>query len=291
MLPGRTLPLGARTLLVGVLEAAPAPKSAKVDAGAVFEQALRLQQEGADLIDLIARPVRLGAPVPSADEELRRLVPVLRKLRRNLEVPLSVCTFSAETARRALDLGAEVINDPSGLSSDPELAKVANRFNAGLILGHSQGDPGAWARLPPLPNLTQAVLSELESAVARALRAGLDRRHIVVDPGLGRGKPGRQAYELLAHIERLAALQQPVLVTPECEVFLPEAARRGGEDWEFASAALLGRALEGGAHIVRVKRVQQMARVARVMDDLMEAQWSASPLSVEETRPAPRRRW
>lgn len=268
-LAGRTLVLGTRTLIMGVLNVTPDSFSDGghyADPDAAYAHALRMQEEGADLIDIGGESTRPGSARVPASEELDRLVPVLKKLRNKLSIPISVDTYKAEVADRALDLGAEIINDVSALTFDPALAEVINRRDAGLVLVHLRGTPETWARLGPLPDLIGSIGRDLEAALGRARRARVDRRRIVVDPGIGFGKRGDQNYDILAGLARLNALEQPILVGTSRKSFL------GAGDRLFPTAATVTAAILGGSHIVRVHDVKDMVQVARAADEVLLAQ-------------------
>ena len=269
---GRDLALGVRTAVMGVLDigAASSPDSATSVEDAV-EGALRIQDQGADLIDLTAQPSLDSPAVISADDELRRLVPLLRKLRHRLDIPISVTTRHADTAKRSLALGANVINDWSGLSFDPRMAEVVNRHDAGLVIGHVRGTPESWPRQPPLPNVMPTIKRDLESALGRARSAGIDRRRIAVDPGLEMGKRGQENDQILADLDRLRALGQPILVSPSRKRFLTESVRSPANVRLFATSAAVAVAVAAGAHVVRVYEVEEIVLVMKAADRIFEA--------------------
>ena len=265
----RELNLGERTLIMGILNVTPDSFSdggRYLDPDRAFARALEMEEEGADIIDVGAESTRPGSTRISEAEEKRRLIPVLKRLRGRLAVPVSVDTYKAGVAEHALKLGAEIINDPSGLTFDPQLARVVARYDAGLILNHMRGTPETWAKLPPLPDPMAAILHDLEAAVHRAVRAGVDRSRIVVDPGLGFGKRGEQNSEILARLEEMARLKLPVLVGPSRKSFL---AQKTEEETLFATAAAVTAAILGGAHVVRVHDVRQMRAAVAVADAVL----------------------
>src|SRR5436190_9596708 len=181
----KLIQLGERTLIVGVLNVTPdsfADGGKYSDPDRAFARAIEMEEEGADLIDIGAESTRPGAVRISEAEELRRLVPVLKRLHNKLTIPLSVDTYKFAVAQKALDLGADIINDPSALTFDPDLARTVGQANGGLILNHMRGSPETWLKLPPLKDAMQVILKELDAAVHRAMRAGLDRKQIVIDP-------------------------------------------------------------------------------------------------------------
>ena len=181
-LKDREIQLGGRTLIMGVLNVTPDSFSdggKYMDPDRAFARAVEMEDEGADIIDIGAESTRPGATRISEAEELRRLVPVLKRLRDKLAVPVSVDTYKSGVADKALQLGAEIINDPSALTFDPQLVKVALNHDAGLILNHMRGTPDTWARLGPLPDVMNAVRKDLEACVHRANLAGLDRSRMI----------------------------------------------------------------------------------------------------------------
>jgi dihydropteroate synthase len=269
------LQLGERTLILGVLNVTPDSFSdggKYLDPDRAFARAVELEEEGADIIDIGAESTRPGATRISEGEELRRLVPVLKRLRNKLTVPISVDTYKAAVAEKALELGADIINDPSGLTFDPDLAKKVVQGDAGLILNHMRGAPETWAKLPPLKNALATIAAELDASVHRAVGAGVDRRRIVIDPGLGFGKRKEQNSEILGRLDELARMDLPILVGPSRKHFL---ARETESETEFASAAAAAAAVLFGAHLVRVHDVKSMKAVVEVADEIAKARAEA----------------
>jgi len=270
-LKDRELQLGDRTLIMGILNVTPDSFSDGgnfLDPDRAFARAVEIEEEGADIIDIGAESTRPGSARISENEELRRLVPVLKRLRGKLAIPISVDTYKAAVAERALALGAEIINDPSSLTFDPQLAKIAAQHNAGLVLNHMRGTPETWAKLPPLPDVMGTILHDLGATVHRAMRAGLDRSRIVVDPGLGFGKRKEQNAEILARLRELARLDLPILVGPSRKSFL---AQQSPEETAYATAAAVAASILAGAHIVRVHDVRYMRAAASVADAILTA--------------------
>jgi dihydropteroate synthase len=267
----KTLQLGERTLLVGVLNITPDSFSdggKYLDPDRAFAHAIDLEEQGADIIDIGAESTRPGAVRISEAEELRRLVPVLKRLHNKLTIPLSVDTYKSAVAQKSLDLGADIINDPSALTFDPDLARTVGQANGGLILNHMRGSPETWLKLPPLKDAMQVILKELDAAVHRAMRAGLDRKQIVIDPGLGFGKRKEQNAEILAQLETLARLEMPIMTGPSRKHFL---ARESQEGTEFATAAAVAACVLKGSHLVRVHDVKAMKPVVEVADEILRA--------------------
>jgi dihydropteroate synthase len=267
---GAELQLGTRTMVMGVLNVAQEGSSKGLDPDVALEQALALQEQGADLIDVNIGVAGLGAERTQPTEELRRMVPVLRKLRHNLSVPLSINTYNAETAERALELGAQIINDVSGLSFDARLARVVGQSDAGLILTHLRSAPVGGGKLAAVPDLISLIGRDLKSALDRALDAGIDRRRIVLDPGLELGKRGIENFQILSNLERFTPLQQPLLVCPSHKTFITGSLRASDEAFLFGTAAAVTAAVCMGAHIVRVHDVEAIKLVVQVADRFHE---------------------
>ncbi|MEO8658880.1 MAG: dihydropteroate synthase [Bryobacteraceae bacterium] len=262
----RTLPLGDRTLLMGILNVTPDSFSdggKYADPDSAYARAMELEEQGADIIDIGAESTRPGSPRISEAEELRRLVPVLKRLRNELSIPISVDTYKSAVAEKAMEYGAEIINDPSSLTIDPLVAKVAAQYDAGLVLNHMRGTPETWAKLPPIPDLVGTLLHDIDAAVSRARRAGVERGRVVIDPGLGFGKRKEQNAEILAHLGELARLEMPILVGPSRKSFLVQ---QTDALTMIASAAAVTAAILGGAHIVRVHDVIEMGVAAALAD-------------------------
>ncbi len=260
--------LGDRTVIIGVLNVTPDSFSDGGrfdDPDRAFAHAIQLEEAGADIIDIGAESTRPGSARVSEAEELRRLVPVLKRLRGKLGVAISVDTYKAAVAEKALSLGVEIINDPSGLTFDPDLARVATQGDAGLILNHMRGTPDTWAKLPALKDPAQTIARDLDASVNRARRAGVGKHRIAVDPGLGFGKRKEQNSEILAKLGVIAQLDYPLLVGPSRKQFI---AQGTAEETEFATAAAVTAAILNGAHMIRVHDVKSMAAAVRVADEI-----------------------
>jgi dihydropteroate synthase len=267
----KVLRLGDRTLIMGVLNVTPDSFSdggKYSDPDRAFARAMELEEEGADIIDIGAESTRPGSARISEAEELRRLVPVLKRLRNKLTIPISVDTYKSGIAEKALELDVDIINDPSSLTFDPELARKASNGNAGLILNHMRGTPETWAKLSPLKNPTGSIMAELDASVHRAVRAGVERRRIMIDPGLGFGKRKEQNLEILAKLQDFAGLELPLLIGPSRKSFL---SKDKPEETEFATAAAVAIAILHGAHMVRVHDVKAMKAAVDLADEVVRS--------------------
>jgi dihydropteroate synthase len=265
----RELKLGERTLIMGVINLTPDSFSdggRYTDPDRAFARAIELEEHGADIIDIGAESTRPGSARVPVAEEIRRLIPVLKRLKDRLTIPVSVDTYKAEVADRALELGVEIINDPSGLTWEPQLARVVSNHNAGLVLNHMRGRPETWAKLAPMPDPMTTIGHELEAAVSRTRTVGIDKARIVIDPGLGFGKRREQNSHILAHLGELMPLDLPILVGPSRKHFLSHETQ---DETRFATAAAVAISIMGGAHIVRVHDVREMRATADVADDIV----------------------
>lgn len=268
------LRLGERALIMGVLNVTPDSFS---DGGKFFDvksavrHALAIQLDGADIIDIGAESTRPGSLAISAAEELRRLLPVLEALRGKLKIPISVDTQKSAVAELALGAGGEIVNDISGLRSDPRLASVAAKYGAPLILMHMRGTPRTMQKGPFARDAMRDVTSGLRKSIATAKKFGVKQSQIVIDPGIGFGKSYSQNYELLARLRELAKLGYPVMIGTSRKGFLGATlAKNGkpasGDERMWATAATVAASILNGAHIVRVHDVAEMKQVALVAD-------------------------
>jgi dihydropteroate synthase len=278
LLPGgRALSLGERTLVMGILNVTPdsfADGGRYAEVGAAVEAGLALIDAGADIVDVGGESTRPGASLLPADEERRRVVPVIAALARQTSTPVSVDTYKSEVARAAIDAGAVIVNDVSGLLYDVGLARVAAETGAGLVLTHTRGRSAEMYALASYERLVEEVATELAASIERATGAGVEATALVIDPGIGFAKRAEHSLELLARLDdpALLALDRPLLVGPSRKSFLQAAlGPRPPSDREWGTAAAVAAAIFGGAHIVRVHGVAEMVQVVRVADALCGA--------------------
>jgi dihydropteroate synthase len=265
----RELNLGERTLLMGVLNLTPDSFSdggRYSDPDRAFARAVELEEEGADILDIGAESTKPGSARISAAEELRRLIPVLKRLKDKLTIPISVDTYKAEVAERAFEHGAEIINDPSGLTFEPQLARTVSNHDGGLVLNHMRGRPETWTKLAPMREPVATIIKELEASVSRARGVGIDKSRLVIDPGFGFGKRKEQNSLILDRLSELAALDTPILVGPSRKSFLTHAS---AAETSYATAAAVAACILRGAHIVRVHDVRSMRAAADVADEIL----------------------
>lgn len=272
---GRGLELGSRTLVMGILNITPdsfAGGGERMDPARAIADAMQMVADGADILDIGGESTRPGAPMLDADEEWRRVRPVLEGLRGNVEVPISIDTYKAEIADRAIALGATIVNDISGLANDPDLAKVIARKKTAAILMHNRGRSENIYEFAQYGDVMGEIVAELAARVDAAVAAGVARDRVIVDPGYGFAKRASHTLEALARLDELAAVGCPILSGPSRKSFLktslgdvPPAERVWG------TAAAVTASILAGAHIVRVHDVKEMAQVARTADAIRNA--------------------
>ena len=237
---------------------------------AAVDAVLQMVADGADIIDVGGESTRPGAPPVAADEELSRVVPVLRALRGRVGVPISIDTYKASVAGAAIDAGAAIVNDVSGLRYEPSLAGVVADAGAALILMHTRGRPQTMASEAVYADVVAEVTAELRASINAARSGGVSIDRIIVDPGIGFAKRASHSYGVLAHAaDIVAALDRPVLIGASRKSFLRDAVGgRAAPERDWGTAAAVTAAVLAGAHIVRVHAVAEMVQVVRVADEI-----------------------
>lgn len=270
------LELGARTLVMGVVNVTPDSFSdggQRLDAARAIDDAVRMVADGADIIDVGGESTRPGADPLPAPEELRRVLPVIEGIRARTDTHISIDTYKAEVASRALDLGVTIVNDISALTYDPALAAVVSDRNAAVVLMHNRGRSKAMYAEARYADVAGEVAAELQDRAQAAEAAGIARDCIILDPGLGFAKRAEHSLAALAGLGRLAGLGFPILSGPSRKSFLtaglgdvPPRDRLWGTAAGVTASVLLG------AHIVRVHDVAEMVQVVRVADTIAHVQ-------------------
>jgi dihydropteroate synthase len=269
--PGGALALGERPLVMGILNVTPDSfaDAERLDTARAVDAALAMEAAGADILDLGGESTRPGAVPVDADEELRRVLPVLKGLSGRLSIPISIDTYKAVVAEAAVDEGASIVNDISGLTYDAGMAGAVARTAAALVLMHTRGRSAEMYAQAKYEDVVSDVVGELRTGLAAAAGAGVPLERIVVDPGIGFAKRPAHSYGLLARLAELAeALGRPVLAGPSRKSFMREAlGERPPVERDWGTAAAVAAAVLGGAHIVRVHAVPEMVQVVRVAED------------------------
>jgi dihydropteroate synthase len=291
-LRSRTLELGERTLIMGVVNVTPDSFSdggQYLDPQRAVEGALRMVEEGADIVDIGGESTRPGTrvlnaergeqPAVSQEEELRRLVPVLQGvLRARGDTMIAVDTYKAGVARVVVGEGAEIVNDVSGFQWDPLMAETCGELKCGVVVMHTRGRPAEWLTLAREADIVSAVEHALAERLRVALEHGVERRRIVVDPGFGFGKDFEENYALLAHFDRLHRAGFPLLAGTSRKGFIGRAVgQRVGRDTApdqrlFGSLAAMVTCILKGAHVVRVHDVKATVEAAAVADEVLRVE-------------------
>ncbi len=267
---GFSLDFSKKTCIMGVLNVTPDSFS---DGGlynrrdVAVEHALRLADEGADIIDIGGESTRPGSEPVSPDEEIRRTIPVIELLAKKINIPISIDTCKAAVAKRALDAGSSMVNDISGLRFDPEMPEVVARHKVPIVIMHIKGNPKDMQVNPEYEALIPEIMDYLRGSIRLAVDSGINEDMIIIDPGIGFGKTFDHNLEILKNLNEFALLGKPLLVGPSRKAFigkilgdLPASDRLEG------TAAAAAIAIMNGANIIRVHDVKEMVRVARVAD-------------------------
>jgi len=271
---GYRLELGRRTHIMGILNVTPDSFSdggLYIDTDRAVERALEIEKEGADIIDIGGESTRPGSLPLSQEEELKRVIPVIERLQDRLKIPISIDTYKAKVAREAIKAGASIINDISGLRFDPGMAGVAAEFDVPVVIMHIKGTPRDMQINPVYHDLIGEISDFLEEGISIALKAGVDEKKIIIDPGIGFGKTFEHNLEIINRLYEFRSLGRPILLGPSRKSFigkildLPVGDRLEGT----ASAVAIG--IMKGANIVRVHDVLPMVRVARVADAIKQS--------------------
>ena len=258
--------LGVRTILTARIDLVRSGRRGKPNASALLDRALEVESAGASIVEVNPGPRYLTSGIPSPAEELPVLVPVLRKIAHRLAIPVSVVTANAETAKRAVGLGATVIHDITGLAYDKTLGPAVNETSASLVLGHLRGSPAQWPRLTPLTRLAEHVSLDLRASLLRAHKAGIERRRVVLDPGLEHGKRGHENFNLLRSLNRLAPPGQGIQVTLAGKGFMLESVRATAAQKAAALMVTAALAVESGAHMLTIEHPDTIRDAVALMD-------------------------
>lgn len=267
------LELGRKTRLMGIVNVTPDSFSDGgkfIEAGRAVEHALILASSGADILDIGAESTRPGSKPVSADEQLSRLLPVLEQLRTETDLVISIDTTSSAVARFCLSVGADVVNDVSGLRNDERLAQTCAEYRSGLVLMHMRGTPETMQQDIHFSDVVSEVAQSLGESVAIAEHHGVPRDFVLVDPGLGFGKTFEHNYQLMRQLANFGSLAAGVLVGPSRKAFTGQYSGLPPSDRQFSTAAAVAICVLNGADVVRVHDVSQMKQVIDICDRYME---------------------
>ncbi|OGP79170.1 MAG: dihydropteroate synthase [Deltaproteobacteria bacterium RBG_16_49_23] len=271
----RTFRLGERTFLMGVLNITPDSFS---DGGLFFDKekaiahGLKMAEEGADIIDIGGESTRPGSKPLGLEEELRRVLPVIETLSRETEVPISIDTYKSEVARRAIDAGAEIINDISGLHLDPELARVAAKEQTPIVLMHIRGTPETMQKDIRYDSLFSEIIEYLKEGIRRAESAGVDSAQIVIDPGIGFGKTLGDNLLIIKRLSEFRILGKPILLGTSRKSFIGKILDTNADQRLEGTLSSIAIGVLNGAHIIRSHDVLQAKRAIAVADAIRMAE-------------------
>jgi dihydropteroate synthase len=269
---GGDLQLGEKTLVMGVLNITPDSFS---DGGLFLEPAkaiehgLLMAKQGADIIDVGGESSRPGAEAVPLDEELRRVIPVIAGLASRLEIPVSVDTYKAQVAEQAIEAGAQMINDISGLRFDSQMPAVAARFDTPLIIMHIKGNPKTMQQAPHYDNVMGEIIASLREKIERAEQHGVDPHQVIVDPGIGFGKRVQDNLSILNRLDELAILERPILIGTSRKSFIGAVLKQEVDQRAIGTLATVAVSVLKGAHIVRVHDVPAIRQTAAMVDAII----------------------
>ena len=254
-----------RPLIMGILNVTPdsfSDGNLYSDPGRAIDRALEMIADGADIIDIGGESTRPGAATVPAEEELRRVIPVITALAGSTPCPISIDTWKGPVARAAVDAGAVIINDISGFNLDPQMAAVAAGTDAGVVLMHTRGTPQTMQHDLAYADLVGEVLDSLRQSLAVADRAGIGQERIALDPGIGFGKTAAHNLEILRRLSEFTCLGLPLLTGTSRKSFIGKVLGREPDQRTYGTAATVALAVQGGADILRVHDVREMRDVA-----------------------------
>ena len=270
----RTFTLGKRTLLMGVLNVTPDSFSDGglfFDKETAFARGLKMIEEGADFIDIGGESTRPGSKPLGLDEELRRVIPVIESLTKAVDVPISIDTYKSTVANKAIEAGAQIINDISGLRLDPSLSQVAAKENVPLVLMHIRGNPETMQKNIHYKSLFSEIIQYLRNSIQRAESAGVDPEQIIIDPGIGFGKTVEDNLLILKNLQEFKILGKPLLLGTSRKNFIGKILNADvTERLEGTLSSIVVSALNG-AHIIRCHDILQVKRAIAIADAVRQA--------------------
>ncbi|MDI6891081.1 MAG: dihydropteroate synthase [Thermodesulfovibrionales bacterium] len=259
-----------KTYIMGILNVTPDSFSdggLYLDKSSAIERAYRMVDEGADIIDIGGESTRPGSKSVTVEEELRRTIPVIEALAKEINVPISIDTYKSEVAKIALDAGASMVNDISGLRFDPEMPEVVSEYKVPVVIMHIKGRPKDMQQNPVYEALIPEIMDYLRIGIKIAARSGVSEDKIIIDPGIGFGKTPDHNLEIINNLGEFSLLEKPIMIGPSRKAFIgkilgdvPATERIEG------TAAAVAISIINGANIIRVHDVKEMVRVAKVAD-------------------------
>ncbi|OGW59847.1 MAG: dihydropteroate synthase [Nitrospirae bacterium RIFCSPHIGHO2_02_FULL_42_12] len=260
-----------KTYLMGVINITPDSFSDGglfFDPEKAFEHGLRLEAEGADILDIGGESTRPGAVPLPVEEEIRRVIPVIQSLSTRVKVPISIDTYKAEVARLAIEAGASIVNDISALRFDPEMVNIVKKYKIPVVLMHMLGRPSNMQVNPVYKDVVKEVYEFLRERIDYAVRNGIFKEKIIIDPGIGFGKRLNDNILLIRHLEVFKELSCPVLIGPSRKSFIGEILNLPVKERFHGTAAVAAIAIMKGVNIIRVHDVKEMKQLAKMADSI-----------------------
>jgi dihydropteroate synthase len=270
----RILDLSSRTHLMGILNVTPDSFS---DGGEFFQvedavkQGVRMAEEGADIIDVGGESTRPESDPVTIEEELSRVIPVIEALSKEIDIPISVDTYKSEVAKKALDAGAEMINEISALRFDPQMKKIAAERQVPIVIMHIKGTPKNMQENPYYDDVIEEIIEYLRESMRLAKDTGIQKENIIIDPGIGFGKRLEDNINILKNLNKFSILDCPILIGPSRKSFIGKLLDLPVEERLEGSLAALTVSIMNGANIVRVHDVEESKRVACLVDTILKA--------------------
>lgn len=265
-----SLDFSKKTYIMGILNVTPDSFS---DGGFYFKEtdaikrAIQIAEEGADIIDIGGESTRPGSEPVSLEEEIKRTIPVIKAISKEIDIPISIDTYKSEVAKRALDAGASIVNDISGLRFDPEMARVVSDYKVPVIIMHIKGTPRDMQKNPVYEALLPEIMDYLREGIMIARNAGIREDRIIIDPGIGFGKTFEHNLEIIKNLKEFTYLQKPILIGPSRKAFIgkilgdvPPQERLEG------TLGVIAISIFNGANIVRVHDVKETIKVVKIVD-------------------------
>lgn len=268
----KTLDLASRTHIMGILNVTPDSFSdggKYLTPGLAIERGIQMAEDGADIIDIGAESTRPGAEPISIEEELQRIIPVLEGLLKQVDVPISIDTYKSSVAETVLKIGANIINDISGLRFDPKMKDVVAKYQVPVVIMHIKGEPRNMQHHPNYEDLIGEIYDYLSASIQLAETAGIKQEKIIVDPGIGFGKRLFDNYEILKRLLEFQGLGCPILIGPSRKSFIGKVLDLPPDQRLEGTIAAVAIGIQNGAHIVRVHDVKEVSRACRIVDLLV----------------------
>lgn len=229
---------------------------------------LNMAKDGADIIDIGGESTRPGSTPVSADEELKRVIPIIKKLKILIDIPISIDTSKSYVAEMALKNGASMINDITGLKGDSRMAKVVARYDVPVVVMHMKGTPQTMQINPQYEDLIEEIITSLRESIDIAKEAGVDERKIIIDPGIGFGKNLEHNLQIISELYRFKILKRPIMIGVSRKSFIGQILNKDSNERLMGTASSAALSISNGANIIRVHDVKEMAEVARVADSI-----------------------